>query len=610
MTSSTKSTGLKSKSIFSRKATRRQRLLRRTLVLIAILLIAMVVVVLYRHPLSRYNPEERVAGITSELERRVPADYPRVTFTEAAKQSGISFQHFYGQRSTQLPEDMGSGAAWGDYDNDGDEDLFIVNTSGSLTLSAADLAQSPATCKLYRNNADGTFTDITDTSKLGLHIIGMGAAWGDYDNDGWLDLVITSYGDLFLVHNNKDGTFTDVSSISGLSRYKGFWTGVSWGDYDRDDNLDLYVCGYVKYSFNADDWNKASAQFQAEVPFTLNPSSYAPERNLLLRNNGRGNFTDVAKEAGVDNLEGRSLSAAWCDFDDDGWLDLYVANDISDNAMFKNLGNGKFKDISHSAWVADYRGAMGLAIGDWDGDGDFDIFITHWIAQESALYNNMRIPFRGSPPEQLAFMDVADQNGLGQTTLDYVKWGTSFFDYDNDGKPDLFVADGSTFQQETDKTKLVPMRHLLFWNKGDEQGFFETSVVSGEIFQQKTVGRGAAFADYDNDGDVDILVNNYGGQAWLLRNDGGNKNRWIKIKLVGHRNRFGMGAKAKVTVGDKTQMQQVGSQSSYLSGNSLITHFGFGQAEKIDQVEVIFPSGKIARLKDVPTNQTIVIEEP
>lgn len=578
--------------------------------LTAILLVALVVAVFYRHPLSRYNPEERVEGITSELERRVPADYPRVKFTEVAKQSGISFQQFYGQRSTQLPEDMGSGAAWGDYDNDGDDDLFIVNTSGNLTLNATELAQSPASCKLYRNNGDGNFTDVTDAARLGLHTIGMGAAWGDYDSDGRLDLVISSYVDLFLFHNNEDGTFTDVTTASGLSRYKGFWTGVSWGDYDRDDDLDLYVCGYVKYSFNGDDWNKVSTQFKAEVPFTLNPSSYQPERNLLLQNNGRGNFSDVAKEAGVDNLTGRSLSAAWCDFDDDGLLDVYVANDVSDNAMFRNLGNGKFKDISHSAWVADYRGAMGLAVGDWDGDGDFDIFITHWIAQESALYNNMRIPFRGARAGQTVFMDVADQHGLGQTTLDYVKWGTSFFDYDDDGKPDLFVADGSTFQDEKDKHKLVPMRHLLFWNKGEAEGFFDTSIVSGEIFQQKTVGRGAAFADYDNDGDVDILLNNHSEQAWLLRNDGGNNNHWLKIKLVGRRNRFGVGAKVKVTVGEKTQMQQVGSQPSYLSGNSLTAHFGLGQVDRVDQVEVIFPNGKVARRQNISTGSTLVIDEP
>ncbi len=594
----------------SRKFTRRQRLLLRTSIASVTVLIGVAAVVFYRSPAARYNPDQRVEGITAQLDRRIPPDYPRVTFTETAEQAGISFQHFSGQRSTQLPEDMGSGAAWGDYDNDGNEDLFVVNICGPLTPNQTEAAKSPASCKLYRNNGDGSFSDLTEQAKLSLRIWGMGAAWGDFDGDGRLDLVVTSYPALFLFHNNGDGTFSDVSASSGLGRQKGFWSGASWADYDRDGDLDLYVCGYVQYHFDPADWNKVSAQFKAEVPFTLNPSSYKPERNLLFRNNGDGSFTEVAKQAGVDNLEGRSLSAAWCDFDDDGLVDLYVANDVSDNALFKNLGNGKFADVSHSAWVADYRGAMGLAIGDWDGDGDFDIFITHWLAQENALYNNMRIAFRGGKPGKMVFMDVADQYGLGQSSLEYVKWGTAFFDYDNDGKPDLFVVNGSTFQDEKDKHLLVPMRHLLFWNRGDPEGFFETSPVSGAIFQQKTVGRGAAFADYDNDGDVDIFVVNHNGRAWLLRNDGGNQNHWLKVKLRGQKNRFGVGAKVRVMVGDKMQTQQIGSQPSYLSGNSLIAHFGLGTAETVDSVIVTFPSGKVAQQQGVKSNQTITIEEP
>ncbi len=594
----------------NRKLTHRQRLILKTSIISAAVLLAVVAFIFYRYPTARYNPEERAEGITAGLERRLPPGYPRVTFTEVAEQSGVSFQHFFGSRSTQLPEDMGSGAAWGDYDNDGDDDLLVVNISGPLTLSQAELARSPAACRLYQNNGDGTFTDVTERAGLLLRICGMGAAWGDYDGDGWLDLVITSYPDLYLFRNNGDGTFTDVCEAAGFSQFKGFWTGASWADYDRDGDLDLYVCGYVKYHFNPDDWNKVSMQFKAEVPFTLNPSSYQPERNLLFRNNGQGTFTEVAKQAGVENLTGRSLSAAWCDFDDDGWVDLYVANDVSDNAMFKNLGRGKFADLSHATWVADYRGAMGLGIGDWDGDGDFDIFITHWIAQENALYSNLRIAFRGGQPGKMVFMDVADQYGLGQISLDYVKWGTSFFDYDNDGKPDLFVANGSTFQDEQDKRRLIPMRHLLFWNKGDPEGFFETSAVSGAIFQQKTVGRGAAFADYDNDGDVDVFVTNHSGPAWLLRNDGGNQNRWLKVKVQGRKNRFGVGAKVKIMVGGQMQIHQLGAQPSYLSGNSLTAHFGIGQAALIDQVTVIFPSGKMVQRQGVEPGQTLMIAEP
>jgi hypothetical protein len=311
----------------------------------------------------------------------------------------------------------------------------------------------------------------------------------------------------------------------------------------------------------------------------------------------------------VDNPSGRSLSAAWCDFDQDGWDDLYVANDVSDNAMFKNLGNGKFEDVSHSAWVADYRGAMGLGIGDWDNDEDFDIFITHWIAQENALFTNMFIPFKGEKPRKMFFMDQADQYGLGQIALDFIGWGTSFFDYDNDGKLDLFVVNGSTFQDEKDKRRLIAMKHLLFWNKDEDAGFFEVGAVSGDIFRRQTVGRGAAFADYDDDGDVDLIIVNHSDRAWLLKNDGGNKNRWLKVRVRGDKNRFGIGAKVKITIGDKAQLQQIGSQPSYLSQNALEAHFGVGEAKQVDKLQVVFPSGKVVERQGVGTNQTVEVRE-
>jgi hypothetical protein len=593
-----------------RRITRRQRLLGVTGVSSLCVLAVASGAVFVRRPPPRYNPAEKADGITEELARRLPADYPRVTFAEVSAQAGVNFQHFHGSRSTQLPEDMGSGAAWGDYNNDGHEDLFVANISGPLTANEQERQQSPATCRLYRNNGNGTLTDVTEKSGLSLRLCGMGAAWGDFDGDGWLDLVVTSYPDLYLFHNNHDGTFTDVTKAAGLDRLKGFWTGASWADFNKDGNLDLYVCGYTRYHFSSADLTRTSSQFQGEVPYTLNPSSYPSERNLLLRNNGEGSFTDEAQKAGVDDPSGRSLSAAWCDFDGDGRDDLYVANDVSNSAMYRNLGNGRFADISETACVGEYRGSMGLAIGDWDNDGDFDIYVTHWIAQQHALFTNMRIASRGEKPGRLFFSDTADQTGLGQITLDYIGWGTSFFDYDNDGRQDLFVVNGSTFQQEKEKRKLVPMRDLLFWNKNNLDGFFEVSGVSGEIFRQEMVGRGAAFADYDNDGDVDIFVVNHSGRAWLLRNEGGNRNRWLEVKLRGKRNRFAVGAKVKVMVGNQTQIQEIGSQASYLSQNSLTAHFGVGKAEQIDQVVVTFPSGKVARQQAVKSNQILTIHEP
>lgn len=558
-----------------------------------------------------YRPGEAVEGLTADLDRSVPGDYPRITFTDVTDRSGITFRHFSGHRTTQLPEDMGSGAAWADYDNDGWLDLFVVNQAGPLTLSADEVRSSSARSALYRNNGDGTFTDVSASAGIDYRSHGMGAAWGDYDNDGWPDLVVSSYGENELFRNNGDGTFERRSEQSGIGAYQGFWTGVSWGDFDRDGLLDLYVAGYVKYS----DLGKMppSLQYDVEAPPSLNPSAFAPERNLLYRNNGDGTFTEMAYQAGVANPRGRSLAAAWVDLDDDGWPDLYVANDVSDNALFRNLGNGLFEEVSLAARVADYRGAMGIAVGDWDGDGDVDLFITHWIAQENALYNNMRtqrLELDLPRARTLQFMDEADRYGLGQIALDYVGWGTSFFDYDNDGSLDLFVVNGSTLQEDDDPRLLVGMRDQLFWNRNAEEGFYDVSAVSGQYFATESVGRGAAFGDYDNDGDTDVFVVNNGGRAVLLRNDGGNTNRWLKIRLEGRQsNRSAIGAKLRLVAGPTVQIREVGSQSSYLSQNSLIAHFGLGSRAQADTLEIVWPSGLREILTNVAADQTLHLVE-
>ncbi len=592
-----------------RQLTRRQRLVLATLALGGVAVLGAGAAAFLRRAPEPYNTAAAAEGITSDLERAVPADHPKVAFREVSAESGLVFRHFSGARSTQLPEDMGSGAAWGDYDNDGDDDLFLVNVAGPLTLSEADRSRSAASCALFRNEG-GTFADATAASGLALRITGMAAAWGDFDGDGWLDLVVTSYPRLHLFRNRRDGTFEDVTEAAGLGRLRGFWAGASWADYDRDGDLDLYVCGYVRYRFDPADRDRVSLQYRGEVPFTLNPSSYPPEPNLLLRNDGPRGFAEVAAQAGVANPSGRSLSAAWCDLDADGWLDLYVANDISDNALFRNRGDGTFEDVSHATAVADYRGAMGLGIGDWDGDGDFDIFVTHWIAQENALYSNARFLPSRQEPAGLLFVDVADQYGLGQIALDYIGWGTSFFDYDHDGRLDLLVVNGSTFQDERAPERLVPMRHLLFWNRGAPDGFFEVGAVSGEIFLRATVGRGAAFADYDRDGDMDAVVVNHGDRAWLLRNDGGNRRHWLQVRAAGRRLRFGEGALVSVTARGVTRIQQIGSQPSYLSQNALMAHFGLGDADTVDRVRVVFLDGTVVEREAVPADQVLVVREP
>ncbi len=592
---------------------RRRRLLLLTAGLGALFVaVAAGVVWLSSRPEPTYRPGEAVAGLKADLARPLPADHPQVTFANVTREAGIEFQHFAGHRSSQLPEDMGSGAAWGDYDNDGWLDLYVVNEVGPLTVARAeDVARSPAHAALYRNAGNGTFREVSAEAGVQFRGWGMGVAWGDYDNDGWLDLFVSAYGESVLYHNNKDGTFTDRTNAAGVGGRPGFWAGACWGDYDRDGLLDLYVTGYVKYRHLADQ--RETLQYDVEQPAGINPSSFEPERNLLYRNNGNGTFTEVAARAGVSGDMGRSLGAVWADFDDDGWPDLYVANDVSDNVLYWNRRDGTFRDISLAARVADYRGAMGLAVGDWDGDEDLDIFITHWIAQENALYSNLRsqLGARASYARApLQFMDEADRYGLGQIALDYVGWGTSFFDYDNDGRLDLFVVNGSTLQQQDDPRLLVPMTDQLFWNRGPDDGFYDVSSVSGEFFGRAYVGRGAAFGDYDNDGDVDVFVVNNGGPGVLLRNDGGNRRRWLMVKLEGTQsNRSAVGARLRLVAGGTVQIREIGAQTSYLSHNSLVEHFGLGTVRAADTLEIRWPSGLRQIVLRPLANQILQVSE-
>lgn len=572
----------------------------------AFLVLVVFVMALTSDTEAPYEPGQDIEGITNALARDMPEDYPRVMFTDVSEAAGIDFNHFPGTRTSQLPEDMGSGAAWGDYDGDGWIDLFVANEVGPLTLSEEEIAQSAASCRLYRNNGDGTFTDVSVQAGVDYRGWAMGAAWADYDGDGLLDLVVTTYGHNLLYRNRGDGTFTDESASSGLAEEKGFWSGVAWADYDRDGWLDLYVTGYVQYVQPKD--NTLTLQYDIENPTAINPSSFAPQRNLLFRNDGDGTFTEMAQKAGVANEAGKSLAATWADFDEDGLLDLYVANDVSDNVFYRNLGNGTFEDISHPAWVADHRGAMGIATGDWDNDSDLDIFVTHWIAQENALYTNQLAQARKAGAPALRFLDEADQYGLGQIALDYVGWGTSFFDYDNDGRLDLFVVNGSTLQERDDDTKLGAMRSQLFWNRGRTEGFFNVSPVAGAYFNEAYVGRGAAFADYDNDGDVDVFVVNHGGKGVLLRNDGGNQRSWLQVALRGRTgNPDAMGARLRLVSGASSQVRQVGSQASYASQNSPVEHFGLAGATRVDTLEVIWPDGATQILTDLTPGRRILV---
>ncbi len=582
---------------------------------LAILLTAagMMVIILSQLSKDTYVPGGKVEGITSVLDRKGSPNAPTITFYDATETAGIDFRHFPWTRTSRLPEDMGSGVAWGDFDSDGWQDVYLPNIAGPLTMSDEELLASQAHNVLYRNTADGRFEDVSSQAGVDLRCRCSGASWADYDRDGHLDLLVTAYGTNTLFRNRGDGTFEDRSVQSGVAGPIGFWTGASWGDYDRDGWIDVYVTGYVRF---VDELvGKSSLQYDVESPVGINPSSFMPERNLLYHNLGDGTFEEVSKWLGVDNPDGRSLSAVWADFDEDGWPDLYVANDVSDNALYRNVSGKVFEDISHMSLVADYRGAMGLAVGDWDGDVDFDLFITHWIAQENALYSNRIRTVSGERSgvaggTLLRFIDEADRVGLGQIALDFVGWGTFFFDYDNDGRPDIFVANGSTLQQSERPEELIPMTDMLFWNGGIEEGFFDASASSGPVFQQTQVGRGAAYADFDNDGDLDFIISNHGSNAQLYANTGHPDNRWLAVRLRGDRsNREGVGARIRVVAGEEVYVQEVGSQSSYLSQNSLVAHFGLGASTIVDSVEVRWPSGLTSLHTGIKSNQMITLDE-
>lgn len=554
----------------------------------------------------RRHSTGNVQRIFNSEARTLPAVHPHVVFTDVTKEAGIDFVHSQGARTHQLPEDMGSGAAWGDFDNDGYPDLYLVNQPGPWGQPVG--PNSPIS-RLYRNNRNGTFTDVTEHAGVANRGgFGMGAAWGDYDNDGLLDLYVSNYGRSVLYHNNGDGTFTDVTERAGVANNR--W-GMSpiWFDYDNDGWLDLYVPNYVNYDLKGVPPNATSQEYGTDVPFTLNPSSFAPMPNRLYHNNRNGTFTDVAPYLHVDDPQGRSLVAAFADFTLSGRQDIYIGNDISSNRLYQNLGNRRFKDISASSWTEEYRGTMGVAIGDFDRDGDLDMFLSHWISEGDALYLNMWNEQKAKG--LLHFTNVAEMYGCGSISYSDAGWGTFFFDFDNDGWLDLLVTNGSTFEDKADTSKLAAEPPFLFWSKGP-QGFFDlaASGVAGKALTLPMNARGAAYADYDLDGDLDVVITTNHGPAMLLRNDGGNRNHWLCIRLRGtHSNRQAIGARLLLEANGARQLRQYGLQGSYLSCSMPEAWFGLGQATKADSLTIHWPSGKRQEFHDLPVNRTLTITE-
>jgi hypothetical protein len=520
------------------------------------------------------------------------------TFTDIARDAGITFKHVFSPEKKYIVESMSGGVALIDYDNDGYLDIYLVN---SLTVELAK-TNGKTRSALYHNNGDGTFTDVTDKAGVGDIGFGMGVAVGDYNNDGFDDLYVTCLGPNHLLKNNGNGTFTDVTNKAGVGDPR--WsTGAAFVDYDNDGRLDLFVSNYVDFNLNRlpEFGVGRTCQFKG-VPVQCGPRGLPGAGDSLYHNNGDGTFTDVSKKAGVSDENGYyGLGVICSDFDEDGLVDIFVANDSTPNFLYHNNGDGTFKEIAFTSGTAvnesgSEQGSMGISLGDYDHDGRLDLFITNFDDEYNILYHN---DGKGS------YSDVSFRANVAKVSLPYVGWGTGFLDYDNDGWVDLFVANGHVYPQRDHYRQ----REFLHHNNHDGT-FTEVAGQSGAALGEERVGRGVAVGDIDNDGDVDVVVNDLDGSPQLLRNDGGNAGNSLLVKLVGTKsNRDGIGARVKVVAGDLTQVDEVFSGGSYLSQNDLRLHFGFGQRTKVDLVEVRWPSGVVEKLTNVNVNKILTIKE-
>ena len=520
-----------------------------------------------------------------------------VQFVDVTTESGITFKHVSGASDRKFYlETMGSGAAFLDYDNDGDLDLYIVN---GAPLPGFEMGPPP-TNVLYQNDGNGGFTESTKQAGVGDIGYGMGCVAADYDNDGDTDLYVTNFGKNILYQNNGDGTFSDATVDAGVGNGEKWSSSCAFVDYNHDGNLDLYVVNYLAYDLTTDqDWFDPRGR-----RIYSNPQVYAGVPDTLYRNNGDGTFTDVTRQTGVYNKTGKGLGVTCGDYDNDGRIDIYVANDTTPNFLYRNSGDGRFVDIGPFAGAAYNEhgvaeGGMGVDFGDYNNDGSLDIFVTNFSNETNTLYHNTA---------DGTLVDFTNIAGLGEVSFLKLAFGTKFFDANNDGALDLFVANGHLYPTESDALEYAQTDQLfLNTGKGD---FVDVSEQSGEYFSVRMVGRGAAFGDYDNDGDTDIFVVNLNQEGVLLRNEGGNEHNWLAIKTVGVANNHdGIGARVEVVASSRSQMKEVQAGSSYLSGHDLRLIFGLGTETKAEMVKVTWPSGVVQTLVDVEANQLLLITE-
>jgi enediyne biosynthesis protein E4 len=532
-------------------------------------------------------------------------------FTDITRQSGLTMKIVCGdEESKYLTEVNGEGACFLDYNNDGYQDIYLVNGSSSKLEAAG----RPPHDYLLRNNGDGTFTDVTRQAHLGDTGWHGGCAVGDYNNDGYTDLYVTGRGPNKLYRNNGDGTFTDVSEAAGVGGphwdVPKWSMGAAFGDYDNDGYLDLYVTNFVKLDpqHPGPRPDQPNACVYKGVPIACPPDDYEGQQAILYHNNGNGTFTDVTQAAGLIRQDpGRGFGVVFGDFANHGLQDIFQVNDVGSSFFYINNGDGTFKDASFDSGLAvdgfgNIHGTMGVTVGDYDNDGLLDVFVANWIREGNTLYKN-----QGGH----VFEDVTETSGLSHLGFEWCGWGTKFFDFDNDGWLDLWITFGHTNEQVE---KVYPQEsfaepNYLLRNEGGKQ-FVNVSAPVGLSSLPKRSGRGAAFADIDNDGDIDVLVINKNEVPILLRNDGGNRNNWLMIRTEGVKsNRSGIGARITVTAGGSRRIFEVRSSESYLSGNDLRVHVGMGDQKQADAIDIRWSRGQVDHYTNVAVNTFYLARE-
>ena len=535
----------------------------------------------------------RLSGQSPAPRPATPPGLP--SYEDVSDKAGINFQHSFGEKKlSSIMEATGSGCAWFDYNNDGWLDLYVLSgryMEGVTKFSKPDGID--ATNHLYRNNGDGTFTDVTAQAGVGGKGFGMGVTVGDYDNDGFEDLYVTNWNSSLLYHNNGHGTFTDVTAKAGVENPH-FGVGTAWLDYDRDGKLDLYVGNYLQF-----DPDAKMRYFTADA--FPGPLDYEGTADRLFHNTGDGTFSDVSQKAGIANPAGRAMGVTTGDYDNDGWPDVYVANDTMESYLYHNNHDGTFKNVAPDVNTAfgangEATSAMNPIFGDYDNDGWQDLFVSDM--RYHRLFHN--------PGNDAFWLDTTVETGVASVSGQYVAWGDGFFDFDNDGWKDIYVVNGGLHW-------LIPMEDSVLRNNGNGT-FTDVSAQLGSYFKFKKVGRGACFADYDNDGYLDAFIMVLGGRGILLHNNPppvGQRNHWLTIRLVGTKsNRDGFGTRLEAVAGDSRQYIEAVSENGYLSQGDPRPHFGLGSHAEVDKLTIYWPSGTVQTLEHVKADQILTVTEP